>query len=192
MRLRALCSVALVVFAAAFGVTGCTPHIGDQCTLSTDCSTQGTLLCDTSQPGGYCTSFDCTGDSCPQGASCILFSPSVPGCAYTDRNPSRVGRSFCMAQCTQLSDCRDDYICADPKGAPWNAIDLDDDQSKLVCIVAPDTTTESPDASPYEDTDAAVCQVSGPMVSPIDAGVLPMADAAPSDADAGAPDAATD
>ncbi len=186
MRLRALCLLALLL-------VGCTPHIGDKCTLSTDCSQQGTLLCDTSQPGGYCTSFDCTGDSCPQGASCILFSPSIPGCAYTDRNPSRIGRSFCMAQCGELSDCRDDYICADPKGAPWYALDLDDDQSKLVCIVAPDTTTESPDASPYDDPDAAVCGVAGPMVPPIDAG-LPLGDEAglPLGDDAGAPDAATD
>jgi hypothetical protein len=90
-----------------------------------------------------------------------------------------------MKQCGQLSDCRDDYICADPKGAPWNALDLDDDQSKSVCIVAPDTTTETPDATPYEDPDAAVCGVTGPMVPPIDAGVLPTDDA-------GAADAATD
>jgi hypothetical protein len=189
--MRLLCLLALLL--PLLSSVGCTPHIGDKCTLSTDCSQQGTLLCDTSQPGGYCTSFDCTGDSCPQGASCIFFSASVPGCAYTDRNPSRVGRSFCMAQCDKLSDCRDDYICADPKGAPWNAFDLDDDQSKSVCIVAPDSTTEMPDANPYEDPDAAVCGVAGPMLPPIDAGVLILDDAGSFDAGtADAADAATD
>jgi hypothetical protein len=99
-----------------------------------------------------------------------------------------------MAQCGTGSDCRDDYICADPKGAPWSALDLDDDQSKTVCIVAPDTTTEVPDANPYEDPDAAVCGVTGPMVFPIDAGVLPADDAGTAVAAdaADAADAATD
>src|SRR4051812_10031586 len=55
------------LLAAAFiGIlAGCTPSIGDKCVLSTDCSTRGDRLCDTSQPDGYCTQFNCSKNGCP-------------------------------------------------------------------------------------------------------------------------------
>jgi len=40
-------------------LTGCSPHVGAKCTVNTDCSLQGTLVCDTSEPYGYCTFFNC-------------------------------------------------------------------------------------------------------------------------------------
>src|SRR5215467_3309463 len=88
-------------------LAGCTPSIGDKCTLSTDCSIRGDRLCDTSQPGGYCTIFNCRGNLCPDEAACVLFNAAVQGCAYSDRAPSRTGRTFCIAQCQSESDCRD-------------------------------------------------------------------------------------
>src|SRR4051794_40702327 len=66
-RLRAL--VALALGSAAFAVlAACTPSIGDKCVLSTDCSTRGDRLCDTAQPDGYCTQFNCAKNSCPDEA----------------------------------------------------------------------------------------------------------------------------
>jgi hypothetical protein len=119
---------------------GCTPEIGDKCVLSTDCSTRGDRLCDTSQPGGYCTQFICTKNSCPNEAACVLFGSAVPGCGYDDRAGqygSRVARAFCVAMCAGDGDCRPGYVCGDPKAAPWSGLIQDDDQNKRGCLVAP-------------------------------------------------------
>ena len=64
-RLRPRFTLALVLAALAL-VTGCQPKIGDACNTSTDCSTQGDRLCDTTQPGGYCTIFNCEPNTCPE------------------------------------------------------------------------------------------------------------------------------
>src|SRR5262249_9226789 len=128
----------LLLLTALLALAGCTPSIGDKCTLSTDCSFQGDRLCDTAQPDGYCTIFNCRGNLCPDQPACGLFHAAVQGCAYNDRTPSRTGRTFCMAQCHGDSDCRDGYICSDPRQGPWNAVILDDDQTQRVCIVRPD------------------------------------------------------
>ena len=164
---------ARAIFAAAalfaVGAAGCTPVIGDLCSLSTDCSISGDRLCDTSQPGGYCTVFDCRGDSCPDYAACVLFHANVQGCGYDDRAVSRTGRTFCMAQCTSNSDCRDGYMCTDPRQPPWNALILDDVQGQLVCIVRPDDGVVGPQAS-VATVDAAVCSPNPP---PYDASFPP-------------------
>jgi hypothetical protein len=144
-------SVALLAFAMA----GCTPHIGDACQLSTDCSVQGTLVCDTSQPGGYCTQLNCGRLSCPANSTCVEFQASVPGCAYDDyQSPSRTGRSFCMENCTQGSNCRDGYTCSDPRNGPWNGAILDDNQAQEVCIALPPSNLQ--DSGP--NYSAAICQ----------------------------------
>jgi hypothetical protein len=163
--MRRLLVLLLEVTAAAWAL-GCTPSIGDKCTLSTDCSTRGDRLCDTSEPAGYCTGFNCRGDLCPDKAACVLFHASVQGCGYDDRLPSRTGRTFCMAQCLSDSDCRtsDGYVCADPRQAPWSALILDDDQLQRVCIPSP---TQGPVSG---RPDAAVCQPAGPELSIEDAG----------------------
>jgi hypothetical protein len=176
---------------AALALSGCTPHIGDRCTLNTDCSIQGTLQCDNSQPGGYCTFFLCQPDSCQDRAACVLLQANVPGCPYSDyHSPSRTGRSMCLAQCQQDSDCRtgDGYVCRDPRQPPWNAVILDDDQSQKVCIQAPDYDAGIP--ASYVQEDGGVCAPSGPPVPGIDAGAGAGADAG-TGAGAGA-DAMTD
>lgn len=171
-------------FLLAFA-TACTPSIGDKCVLSTDCSLRGDRLCDTSQPGGYCTIFNCRGNLCPDYAICAEFDQNVQGCMYNDRTPSRTGRTFCMAQCSYTSDCRQGYICADIRNAPWNARVLDDNQVRMVCIPPPDEATNgNPD-----DPNAPVCRAAAPPVPPISVSEGGVVDANMSVNDAGAPDA---
>jgi hypothetical protein len=187
---RAFRLFALSLLAA---LAGCTPSIGDKCNLSTDCSLRGDRLCDTSQPGGYCTQFNCKGDDCPNSAACVLFHANVQGCGFDDRIPSRTGRTFCMAQCQSNGDCRDGYICTDPRQAPWSALIIDDDQSQRVCIVPPDNGVIGPDAS-ITITDAAVCSPNPPAAP--DGGWTILADARvvddSGDANDGASDGASD
>jgi len=87
---------------AGVAALGCKPDIGDACKLSTDCSITGDRLCDTSQPEGYCTIFNCDPNSCPDGSLCVEFHP----------NETRLRRRFCLASCEAHSDCRPGYVCA--------------------------------------------------------------------------------
>jgi hypothetical protein len=160
-RERLYLGAALLLAAAA---AGCTPKIGDKCVLSTDCSQQGTLVCDTSQPEGYCTQLNCTNGSCPNDAVCVEFQSSVPGCMYQDyASPSRTGRAFCMAHCSEDSDCRqsEGYICGNAAGDPWNAAILDNNQGQKVCIVAPGPLEQAASVM-----DAAVCMSYGIDAAP--------------------------
>jgi hypothetical protein len=153
------------VLAAA--IVGCAPKIGDHCLVSSDCATNGSRVCDTSQPDGYCTIFNCADDSCPNSAACVVLMPAVPGCSYDDYEaPSRSSRKLCLATCNSDSDCRTDngYICASPLNSPWSAIILDNNQGEKVCIVAPPEGT--PDAG--ADGAAAIC-MPGPNMSFADA-----------------------
>lgn len=148
---------------AAFALVGCTPAIGDQCTLSTDCSVQGTRICDTTQPNGYCTIIPCTGNSCPDHAACVEIGASVPGCPYDDyAAPSRVGTAMCLKSCNSDSDCRqnDGYTCATPAGPGSSAVILDTNQSQKVCLVA---------GPPASFVDAQVCSSNRIDASPLDA-----------------------
>lgn len=93
---------------------GCPPKIGKKCSISTDCSQLGDRLCDTNQPEGYCTIFNCEPDTCPE-SICVGFDPSLdPACKSADdgRWP-RFQRTFCMKACSEDSDCRDGYECID-------------------------------------------------------------------------------
>lgn len=161
--------------------TACTPSIGDKCVLSTDCSSNGDRLCDTSQPDGYCTEFNCTANNCPDEAACVFFDSKIQGCSYDDKSGnygSRVARAFCSAQCTKDSDCRAGYICGDPKAAPYNGIVIDSDQSKRTCLVIPaasypDAAQPTIDAS---DIDSGLCSNLGPLVAPIEAGAAKIYD----------------
>jgi hypothetical protein len=172
----------LVALAAAF-VAGCTPHIGDHCNLNTDCSIQGTLFCDTSQPNGYCTFFNCVPGGCQNNAVCVMLRPSVPGCPYDDyQSPSRTGRTMCLAPCSQDSDCRqsEGYVCVDPTTTPWKGIVMDQTQGQKVCMVSPDQSV------PASFMDAGVCQPTADA-GPLDASVH-LVDAGGAGAEAG-PDA---
>lgn len=145
---------------SAFALTGCSAHIGSSCTLSTDCSARGDRLCDTSQPGGYCTVFGCGNGSCPDHAACVTFAAALPGCAYNDYGaPQRTARTLCVEHCEHDSDCRtsEGYVCADPRAPPWSATILDDNQGQRVCLVA--ASVWDPGMGP---ADAAICTASVP------------------------------
>jgi len=157
-RDRAATFCRLFAAMAALALLGCKPSIGSGCTLSTDCSTQGDRVCDTAQPDGYCTVLNCTDNSCPNSAACVDFQVSVPGCAYSDYDaPARTSLVMCMKQCNEDSNCRqsDGYVCANPRGAPWYAAILDDNQNQSVCIAAFSSTGPSP-------SDTGVCALSLP------------------------------
>jgi hypothetical protein len=161
-------------------LTACRPEIGDKCQVSTDCSVRGDRLCDTSQPGGYCTQFNCRANSCPDQAGCVLFNAAIPGCGYDDRSGpfgSRVARGSCIARCGSNSDCRteDGYVCADPRQPPWRALVLDDDQSIKVCLVIPVEGLEG--GAPVAAGTAPVCGPAAPIPPAIDAGPAKIYDA---------------
>jgi hypothetical protein len=107
--LRVVRFPALVVCAAFF--LGCAPKIGDSCSVSTDCSVNGDRLCDTTQPGGYCTVFNCQPDSCPGNSVCVAFRDS--SCGEVSGRAVRFQRTFCMASCDSNGDCRAGYTCRD-------------------------------------------------------------------------------
>ncbi len=191
---RPLASALAIVGLLALG--GCQPSIGDRCVLSTDCSQRGDRLCDTSQPGGYCTIFNCVGNGCPTEASCVIFGGKLPGCAYSDRGVARTARSFCVATCTEDLDCRVGYRCRDPheQDKPWSAIVLDDLQTRRICL--PETDAGAAAAATESSSPAPVCGSQNPPVPPIDAEVPRdgSLEAGPPDSgsDSGGPDAGTD
>lgn len=101
---RHLFTFALAAVAALALAAGCSPTIGDSCSVSTDCDINGTRICDLAQPGGYCTVRGCDIGTCPKDeASCVQFHADEP----------RLADSFCMYSCKSNSDCRDDegYRC---------------------------------------------------------------------------------
>jgi len=161
--------LALAIAAAGLaGLAGCTPAIGDRCTLSTDCSVQGNRVCDTTQPNGYCTALSCTAGKCPDNAACVEIGASVPGCAYDDYTaPSRVGSAMCLKTCSSDSDCRqsDGYTCANPAGPSSSAVILDTNQNERVCLIAGPAaplidaqvcSSSRLDASPFFDGSASM------------------------------------
>lgn len=177
--------------ATALLLAGCTPKIGDKCVLSTDCSTRGDRLCDTSQPEGYCTQFNCRGDGCPDKAACVQFDVAIPGCGFDDRSGpggGRTARSFCIAACASDSDCRDGYVCVDPRRPPWSASILDDPQNTLTCLVRP-AGWDSDAGFTSAPSGALVCGPFAPDVPAIEAGTWQPPEARPADAGADAADA---
>ena len=127
---------ALAAAAALLLVTAaCGEEIGDECSLSSDCSPQGDRICDVTSPGGYCTILGCDFDSCPEESVCVRFF-SVAGsertcepraedisedfctadelCALSGTCVPRTAESrFCMRTCESDGDCRDGYECRD-------------------------------------------------------------------------------
>jgi hypothetical protein len=113
-------SQAVLVLLLGLSAFACTPKIGDSCTVSTNCSASGDRLCDITEPGGYCTIFNCEPGSCPDSSVCINFGTelsSVDQCSSSQGN-SPYQRSFCMAPCSSDGDCRGGYSCQDLSGKP--------------------------------------------------------------------------
>jgi hypothetical protein len=87
----------------ALSLVGCAPAIGDACETPLDCSSQGSRLCDRTQPAGYCTVQGCEQGTCPEDSVCVEFRPC----------DERLAVTYCMLKCSDSSDCRDDegYRC---------------------------------------------------------------------------------
>lgn len=164
-------------FATLLGLTaiavGCKPKIGDACSSSSDCSAQADRLCDTTQPGGYCTLFNCEPGNCPEDESvCVAFSDTI--CDDPLRTP-RFQRTFCMAPCDDDGDCRSEYRCIDMGSAVIDA----NPKTRKVCAVPPRAPSEQDGGAP------GVCE------PPPDAGFPePSPIPSPGEGDAGAGDAA--
>ena len=141
-------------------LSGCQPLIGDDCRVDTDCSQLGDRVCDTSQPGGYCSQFNCKPESCPEGeAICVAFSSelsSVRGCQDPNR-PSPFERTFCMRGCERDADCRPGYACIDVGGEdPWSAEVIQKDPTTTKICAAP-LSAELPDPDLLEELPENVC-----------------------------------
>lgn len=93
----------LPLLVALIGLTACKPEIGDNCSTALDCSATGNRLCDMTQPGGYCTIPGCEKGTCPDEAVCVRFRPEDP----------RLAVAYCMYECEDSGDCRNDegYRC---------------------------------------------------------------------------------
>lgn len=117
-----------VALAVALGfalAAGCSPSIGDECGSSVNCDINGTRICDTTSPGGYCTIRGCDVGTCPADESvCVAFFPDTP----------RLTDTFCMATCENNADCRDGYACF--RGSDLGAVVRDGDGKKF-CAVPP-------------------------------------------------------
>ncbi len=175
------------------GSMACQPEIGDECSTSTDCSTSGDRLCDTSQPGGYCTQFNCGAGTCPEDEGiCIGFyaSTSTLAACRDESAGSRFARSFCMKPCDSDGDCRGGYACIDMRQRPGTAVIEEGSPSGRVCAVpASGLAEQGPDQEP------GVCRGNS-LEIPVDP-YTPTIDAGPTDGggDAssdGGGDAATD
>ncbi len=126
-----------LLLALAAVVGGCKAEIGDDCSVSTDCSNAGDRLCDTTQPGGYCTIFNCEPGTCPEEAICISFKNSPSSVCPDPQSGDRLRRTFCMRSCGGNDDCRSGYKCTDlGKDNPWKATVAEyGGVSGKVCIV---------------------------------------------------------
>jgi len=137
-------------------ILGCAPKIGKSCTLSTDCSQLGDRLCDTTQPEGYCTIFNCEPDTCPDSACVGFYAQLDPACRTSDdgRTP-RFERTFCMAPCSSDSSCRDGYQCVelndpnDPAQRGAKIVDIVNDiGATKVCMAAVTLPLSIPPVAP--------------------------------------------
>ncbi|HTN85832.1 MAG TPA: hypothetical protein VL242_19165 [Sorangium sp.] len=131
----------LVVLGASSLLAGCGPQIGDECTTSLDCVQQEQeLFCDTTQPGGYCTVFNCEPDSCSGSSVCVAFNPVMDqacGPLANARWP-RFERTFCMATCDDDEDCRSGYACVALRGIQGAAEIAPDERNAVIVDFEPE------------------------------------------------------
>jgi hypothetical protein len=177
---------------ASLGVlAGCSPKIGDKCTVSTDCSVQGDRLCDPTQPGGYCTIFNCEPNKCPDEAVCVAFNE--PSCSSPALS-RRFQRTFCMAVCESDGDCRAGYQCLNTAVDSFRQVVDINPQSTKICTFP---ASGSPPMNDGGAGDPAICQIPD-AAPPPDGGVDATTEeaateaASPDEADAPPTDAAPD
>jgi hypothetical protein len=149
------------------GALGCAPKIGDKCSISTDCSVSGDRLCDSTQPAGYCTVFNCEPNQCPDDALCVAFNE--PTCS-SPAQATRFRRTFCMAVCESDGDCRAGYRCLDVTSDPARQVVDINPSSHLICTVPPVSTTPPPTLGPAVCNPSDANFESPPPEGPADAG----------------------
>jgi hypothetical protein len=134
-------TLAVLVLGVA-AASGCSPKIGDKCSVSTDCSQAGDRLCDPTQPDGYCTVFNCEPNGCPDDSLCVSFNDvSCSNAAMS----MRFQRTFCMATCQKNGDCRSGYVCLDTTNdAVRQVVDVNP-STRSICAVQPVTTAPMSD-----------------------------------------------
>jgi hypothetical protein len=124
----------LAILLCAIAGAACGHKIGDSCSVSSDCASDGTRVCDTFSPGGSCTIKGCDYGTCPDEAVCVRFFPALrtgtpctgPAdclpdevCTVGDNAsemqcaPRAIEQRFCMLTCDGNGDCREGYECRD-------------------------------------------------------------------------------
>ena len=141
----------LLLALGALGAFGCKPKIGEDCAISTDCSLSGDRLCDITQPGGYCTVFNCEPGQCPDEAACTAFSE---GTCSTSSVSTRLRRTFCMKTCEDDGDCRGGYRCLDTTKDPARTVVDINPPNRRICAVP---TPPLPPDTPPSQRDPATC-----------------------------------
>jgi hypothetical protein len=90
----------------------CGKSIGDGCRTNIDCASDGTRICDLSQPGGYCTVDGCDDSSCP-GSICVRFFdqkyPTGTCSIPPGTSPGTVGT--CSSPPSTVDECRTSGQC---------------------------------------------------------------------------------
>jgi hypothetical protein len=172
---------ALWLFPLLLATSACGQNIGDACESALDCSSQGSRLCDQTQPNGYCTIRGCEKGTCPDNSVCVKFRPAQERLAVT----------YCMYECDEDSDCRNDegYQCARASDFGANSsgeAEILGNASQRFCAAkpktpvdagapmmsVPDEPSESPDSGSMSDASSAASDAgsnSGDASSTLDA-----------------------
>jgi hypothetical protein len=172
----------LLLLGLALLALGCKPDIGDKCTTSTDCSIAGERLCDLTQPGGYCTIFNCEPNLCPEKSVCVAFGERT---CSVQAVTLRFRRTFCMKSCDKDSDCRngDNYHCVDIANDTSRRVVDTNPESNRVCGIpaAYDVPAVSPNPPVCYPSDASFDvdrPEAGPTIPDANGSETPMSDSA--------------
>ena len=174
----------VLVFGSLWGGLGCKPKIGEDCATSVDCSISGDRLCDVTQPGGYCTVFNCEPNNCPDESVCVGFGE---GTCSTPSIAIRFRRTFCMRSCEDDDDCRGgSYRCIDVSRDQARQIVDTNPSSRRICAVPasppPAVDTSLPEPGVCFPSDASF-DVSRPETGPVSRDAPSESDAAEASAD---------
>ncbi|HEY6559728.1 MAG TPA: hypothetical protein VI072_20740 [Polyangiaceae bacterium] len=153
MTPRARLFAKIITLLVSLVFVACKPEIGDECELSTDCSATGDRLCDLTQPGGYCTMFNCEPGSCPEEAVCIGYGnvlASAPACQDPQAS-RRLQRTFCLKSCDSDDDCRGGYDCVDMKRYGERGVVVVERAGKSGKVCAVPISSEQPDLDRASD-----------------------------------------
>lgn len=132
----------IALWALALALVGCGKEIGDECETATECiSTDTDRICLTQSgegfPGGYCSQFNCSPESCPEEAACVAYRRTLAGDECGEEySRSRLERTYCMLTCNDDGDCRSGYKCLAADGDnPLGAAVIDRKSDVKICTL---------------------------------------------------------